>query len=359
MILEPGYEVDYSRRQLGAPNFGDSLDVQLFRIALKKVEPLHASASTEIFLFGIHCILFAVCFLILLRKRTTTNMIFLAVVTTMFAISILDVALTVRMDLHDMPMFLQGQADMAWVISRLYPKGPIFIANNFLADLLLLYRCYIVWGLHRWALGFASVLLLMDTIWGWVGGAGKYETFTVGYWFSFTSGFYWSVFCVNMAMTILTVGRIWWVTRRARPRLSTRISRGYTIIILILTETTLIYSACLLTALLIPHRLSYSSIALSVMVRIVAIIPNLMIVQIAMCRVIVDSDKSNPSSSPGDHTNTHSQQPTSTRETTLMLSTFITTELPSTLSQHQEIPPTGRDDEYAPEPSRAIKGSPV
>lgn len=68
-------------------------------------------------------------------------------------------------------------------------------------------------------MAFASVLLLGDTsepissglwiqsdiattVWGWIG-AGTYEMYTIAYWENFTSGYYWSIFGVNVVMTIL------------------------------------------------------------------------------------------------------------------------------------------------------------
>ncbi|KAJ3572731.1 hypothetical protein NP233_g2886 [Leucocoprinus birnbaumii] len=248
------------RLALEEPTPGDNLNGDLLRITLKALEPLHASASVEIFLFGIHCMLFAVSFLVLIRKRTTSNVICLAALVTMFVLSIADVALTVRMDMHDVPMFLQGQMSLNLVVSRLYPKGPIFIANNFLADLLLLYRCYIVWGLHKWALGFATVLLMMDTI--------------------------------------------------------------------------------------VPL-----SLALSFTDRIVAIMPNLMVVQVAMSRAIIDPKSG--SSVSGNPTTTNSEPLSSDRETTLMLSTFVTTELPGGPGQSQEATTlSGKLEEHPLQPSR-------
>jgi hypothetical protein len=40
-------------------------------------------------------------------------------------------------------------------------------------------------------------------VWGWIG-VGTYSDYTVDYWMRFSSGYYWSIFAVNITMTILT-----------------------------------------------------------------------------------------------------------------------------------------------------------
>ncbi len=77
-----------------------------------------------------HCILFTICCFVLVKKRHTTSMVFLAAAVTMFGLSTADFALTLRLQLVDIPKFLQGETSLDKIIKRLVPKGQLFVANK-------------------------------------------------------------------------------------------------------------------------------------------------------------------------------------------------------------------------------------
>lgn len=86
-----------------------------------------------------------------------------------------------------------------------------------------LYRCCMVWHFRRSVFAISVLLLLGDTgmfwfrglissthapcdwciAWGWIGAGTPQVFLSTASWEKFTFGYYWSIFCVNIIMTLL------------------------------------------------------------------------------------------------------------------------------------------------------------
>ncbi|KAF8994031.1 hypothetical protein BDQ17DRAFT_1367415 [Cyathus striatus] len=238
---------------------------------------LNTAFLAETLLYGVHVVLFFICIFILVSHRRTTQPFLLVAIVTMFMLSTADIAVSFRVILRDVPLVFNQALDT--VFSHTYPKGPIFVANNFIADLLLLYRCYVVWNRRKIAVLLSSLLLIADTVWGWVGEGTPIFSLTA----RFAPVFYWTVFATNVLMTAATAGRIYWLSRAVSPMLKYGGGiRRYQVATTILVESAIIYSACLLALVISFHNMERRFFWGCIVMRIVAIMPTLMVVQVGL-----------------------------------------------------------------------------
>ncbi|KAJ7700304.1 hypothetical protein B0H16DRAFT_1642882 [Mycena metata] len=85
----------------------------------------------------------------------------------------------------------------------------MFAINNFVSDLLLLYRCYVIWGC-RWRIAVAPGILVASTLAiGLMTITGLYPNPKLQY-------LYIASTITNFTLTMLTAGRIWWIRRASQ-----------------------------------------------------------------------------------------------------------------------------------------------
>ncbi|TFK37114.1 hypothetical protein BDQ12DRAFT_685818 [Crucibulum laeve] len=275
------------------PGLGPDI-VQVLGIFLSAV---NAAVLAEALLYGIHIVLFTICIYILIKNRKSTHPAILVAVVIMFALSTADIAITFRAMIEDLPKIITLQLDqLDNILRRIYPKNPIFVANNLVADILLLHRCCMVWKHQKYVIIFASVLLFADSVWGWVG----VGTRVVKLQEVFAPVYLWSVFGINISMTLVTAGRIYWVARKGRSIIGQRSMRIYNTAIAILIETGALYSCCILIYLLFPKNSPWKIVSVTVVMRTVSIMPTLMIVQAALTRRTSAYTTQRTSVNPGD-----------------------------------------------------------
>jgi len=241
---------------------------------------LNAAVMVETLFYGIHFVLFCICISILVRNGRPTQWFILAAAFVMFVLSTGDISITFRLMTHDIGgvIFNPGGPDTRYpVLKRFYEKDIIFVSNNFIAELILLYRCYMIWGRSKYLLVLTSFLVLGDTVWGYL----SVGSCLLAPRSAFVPVYLWSVFAINIVISGITVGRIFWVSHIARPVLGRRKLRYFHYIIAILLESSAIYSACLL-CFLILRRSGHQSVIVAIGFRVVAIMPTLLIVQVGL-----------------------------------------------------------------------------
>lgn len=246
---------------------------------------INAAAMVETLFYGIHFVLFCICMFILVRNGRPTQWFILAAAFVMFILSTADISLTFRLTTHDIAViFIPGgpQPDsLCPVLKRVYEKNVVFVSNNFIAELILLYRCYMIWGRSKYLLVLTSLLVLGDTVWGFLS-IDIGSLLPVAPRSTFVPVYLWSVFAINIIISAITVGRILWVSHIARPVLGRRKLRYFHFIIAILIESSVVYSACLLSFLILGHLGHQTVIPEAIGIRVVAIMPTLLIVQVGL-----------------------------------------------------------------------------
>ncbi|KAF9561245.1 hypothetical protein CPC08DRAFT_441483 [Agrocybe pediades] len=254
---------------------------------------INTAAMVEILFYGIHIVLFSVCMFVLLRNRRTTHIFIFLSAVAMFALSTADAAITMRLQSHDIA-FLSDPVQSPRITARMNDKNPLFITNNFISDLIMLYRCYMVWGRSKYVLVSVSLLVLADTVWG-------YLTISTDISFGLPAAtgllplYAWSIFAFNMVIGIVTVGRVIWISREAKPFIGQRQLKSYHLAIVVLIESTLVYSACVLVYIMFPTGSPYRMVVITLCMRLVAIMPTLLIVLVGLGRTVSDRHTSSTS----------------------------------------------------------------
>lgn len=247
----------------------------------KFMQITNTNTLVEVMLYGAHIVIFGLCCYVLLSRQKRVQWFTLSCAFALFALSTADVAYTIRCATSDLPaLFFPMDIDM--MDERIRPKPAMFVTNNFIADILLFHRCYVIWGRPKTLLVIALVCLTADTMWGWLMvGFSKTEVRE-----TLQPMYYWSVFALNIAVTAASVGRIYWVTMLASPEVERGTRKIYRTIISAFVESAAVYSLSILAYLVWSkyQPIGYSFVMLSVVARLVAIMPTLMIVQVALLR---------------------------------------------------------------------------
>ncbi|KAF4609947.1 hypothetical protein D9613_010652 [Agrocybe pediades] len=237
---------------------------------------INTAAMVEILFYGIHIVLFSVCMFVLLRNRRTTHIFIFLSAVAMFALSTADAAITMRLQSHDIA-FLSDPVQSPRITARMNDKNPLFITNNFISDLIMLYRCYMtqaIWG---------YLTISTDISFGLPAATGLLPLYA------------WSIFAFNMVIGIVTVGRVIWISREAKPFIGQRQLKSYHLAIVVLIESTLVYSACVLVYIMFPTGSPYRMVVITVCMRLVAIMPTLLIVLVGLGRTVSDRHTSSTS----------------------------------------------------------------
>jgi len=249
----------------------------------------NVASLVETLLYGSHFVLFGVCMYILNRNKGSIPWFIFTSAFFMFAISTADISITFRLMGHDI-VLLDGHDlsdELALLVQRFYPKNLLFVADNFVAEIILLYRCYMVWDRSKYVLLVAGFLVLADTVWGFLGMSQSLLMMQS----KFVPIFMWSIFALNIVISGLTAGRILWLSRVARPAsvLGECDVKRYHTAVAVLIESSAVYSACLLSYLILHSRSSSYQIVMYFMcLRVVAIMPTLLIVQVGLDRILTD-----------------------------------------------------------------------
>ncbi|KAJ6497281.1 hypothetical protein C8R45DRAFT_124524 [Mycena sanguinolenta] len=198
------------------------------------------------FFYGIYLVLFCICIYVLLNRPR--NLILLVTAITLFTLATVQTVIQIvkhagDIDDLDIPF---DQLDAA--------KNVIYTVNNFIADGLVIYRCYAVWNNNVSVTILPILMLIATTVLGLV------------VTFDFTLSLY-PFFALSLAtnvlVTALTAGRIWWISRYS-------------------LESGMLYSANVLAYIILPSIPSASIFGepiFAMLIEIVGIAPTLIIVR--------------------------------------------------------------------------------
>ncbi|PPR05784.1 hypothetical protein CVT26_010158 [Gymnopilus dilepis] len=235
-----------------------------------------AAVLFEVFLYGIYSTLFAICIRVLLRNKRTTQKILLACALMMFALATVDVVLEISF--------------LYWFIVKketipddnVHFKYLIYITSNLIADSLVIYRCYALWSHSKRVILLPLFLLLCGTATGYGFIALSREDYRYR---SMLIAFLFTTVALNMLVTVLMAGRIYYIARKARSILGPGLSSKYTTMIAIIVESGVIYSVYFILDVVAQNLILDAGLA-----QIVGIVPTLIIVQIGLGRDAHDVD---------------------------------------------------------------------
>ncbi|TFK23337.1 hypothetical protein FA15DRAFT_670616 [Coprinopsis marcescibilis] len=263
------------------------------------IPPLLAAALTESLLYGIHAILFAICVYLLVSRTMRLQWVMLCGICVMFVLSTADIGFTYHNVLVNPPVLIRGTT--ATVLQKFFPKFMIFVTNNLIGALLLIARFYVVWGQKKGMAGLVLVFVLIATGFGYSSRIRDTESLRK------TAPVYFLVTLVlNVALTFLTAGRIWWISRNVRDVVGRRGRDQYRVTSAIIVESGLLYSVSMILTMGLSST-PWVQLAAAIMMRMVSITPVLMVVQIAIghaTRTKASMDKTADIENGANHTRT-------------------------------------------------------
>ncbi|KAJ8085606.1 hypothetical protein PM082_004424 [Marasmius tenuissimus] len=144
----------------------------------------------------------------------------------------------------------------------------VFALMNALADVMLIHRCYIVWGSKMFMLYlFVLIAFIINTLSlasVIIGVLRLIDTSNPAYIALYqkarniNDGTMIAAAAFSFFLTILTGGRIWWISREARQMMGESTNKRYTAIVATLVESGVLYTTTLLVAVLVPILLNYN-----------------------------------------------------------------------------------------------------
>ncbi|KAJ8077867.1 hypothetical protein PM082_002308 [Marasmius tenuissimus] len=164
---------------------------------------------------------------------------------------------------------------------------------NIIADIMMVHRCYIIWGSNRilgYTLGLVALSLnsisIATAILGSVGlsSPAMEHLLTIGTLIDYGDTI--AVATFNGLLSLLTGGRIWWISREAR-RFEKPVHSKYKAIVVVILESGLLYPVSMIVATVIPIVLdpdSHGTVpihAASISTLMAGLAPTLVIVRVA------------------------------------------------------------------------------
>jgi len=235
------------------------------------IPPYVGAVMFETFLYGIYCILFFICIYVLLRRKEASHWILLSSAIAMFAIATSDMIYT-----HYLIFFKLFRIGVSF--DDLRPKYWFYVANNVLADSLLLYRCYMIWDRNLRVVLCPIVLLAAGTACGFIFEGSQPRLFKYSWIYPALT------LILNMILTTLTAGRIGWFVRNAHYLLGQSVIQRYNATIAILVESGFLYCVYIILDLAMLNNKVGHAILDAGLIQIVGIVPTLIIVQVGLGR---------------------------------------------------------------------------
>ncbi|KAF6760449.1 hypothetical protein DFP72DRAFT_843360 [Ephemerocybe angulata] len=239
------------------------------------LSPYIGAVLMETFLYGIYCILYGICVFVLLRKNKALHWVLLVFATLMFSLASADVGYTYFLVFGKL---LSGQL----TFRSLYPKYVMFVTNGILADSLLMYRCFVVWGRKKRVIFGPFLLLIATSVSGYLFEGAAANLFRHAWVYLAMT------FALNIILTILTAGRIWYLRHKTQMLLGEGLLQRYNATLTILVESGVLYSTYMVLDLAFQNDPVASTVLDAGLIQIVGIMPTLIIVQVGLGRAIHD-----------------------------------------------------------------------
>ncbi|KAF9004586.1 hypothetical protein BDQ17DRAFT_400353 [Cyathus striatus] len=236
-----------------------------------------AAILFETLLFGIYTALFIVCVRILVSHKRTTQKVMLACAIAMYLLAAIDITLAISYLYRYVLRQLEIPDD------NIHFKYLIYITSNIIADSLVIYRCYTVWGNSKRIIIVPCLMLIGGSACGYtfIGLSGQEYRFR-----KLLNAFRIITVCLNVVVTTLMATRIWWIGHKARAILGPGMSKKYNTAVAILVESGFIYSAYVLVDVSLNDFYPLDA----GLAQVVGMVPTLIIVQVGLGRNARDAN---------------------------------------------------------------------
>ncbi|KAJ7585292.1 hypothetical protein C8J56DRAFT_950300 [Mycena floridula] len=245
----------------------------------------------ECIFYGVYSVLFSLCIYVLRKRREMqhrwlhfTFIVALYSLATVHMVLMSTLAFKFDGILLGYSAFIQS---LGWdhsfhlptVLALSLALKVLFLVSNLLADTILIYRCYLVWGRNRRviilpALGYICTIVFFGVQFASDSTAGLAAVIA----------FLAATFVTNLITVGLTAGRIWWIARKSRALLGLTTKRRYSTAIAVVLESGIVYPVMLFagTMTLITGGSIGTWIFVGIIYQAVGIAPTLVIVRVSL-----------------------------------------------------------------------------
>ncbi|KAJ3476308.1 hypothetical protein NLI96_g11250 [Meripilus lineatus] len=245
--------------------------------------------------YGIHCSIFGACAYFLLHdtnpQKRSENYKLLCFVSFIWAVATINLGTGIKWN------------QMMWIDDRNYPGGPLgflfgefslpvntlgstsYVVNNCLTDLMVLYRCFVIWGnnylivlIPFLAIVTSTILSVLTLVQSALPGANLWTRIT----FSFAVP-YWSLsISINILLTLMIIYRLVTTRNLLISALGKEHARDYTSLIAVTIESASIYSiVSLIYIVAFARNSAVQNLCLPVLGQLMCIAPELIILRMA------------------------------------------------------------------------------
>ncbi|ESK85361.1 hypothetical protein Moror_5963 [Moniliophthora roreri MCA 2997] len=288
------------------------------------VQPI-VNLTVMLYVFGVYTVLFIISLRVLLRRQDHRSralyMFFtIALFTLTGAVNIVEIFVIARQatlefkfsknrDWASWLAYLQNDSEVGTIETGLEMVMPVCLVT--MADLMLLHRCYVIWGYSKRVV-FPIIFFMVSLTVCYVIGAtftiigasnygAKQQLYDKGniieeaYWFASIG--------ISIILTGLTAGRIWWVSRGPQKHMEPAIRAKYNMIIAIILESGALYPIFLTATILVdtftdPDNRNTQPLSLWIVTyQLAGIAPTLVIIRTAGAKIVEHTSSNRPLSS--------------------------------------------------------------
>ncbi|KAJ7770578.1 hypothetical protein B0H16DRAFT_1715236 [Mycena metata] len=252
-------------------------------------------ASLSLLLHGIFLVLFMLAIHILSRRKTTSRRTLLAATWLMFwvgntrlALDVLATAVSIRIVQDNIQSSANLIAQLRLLFTLQSVQTGFFALNVLVADILFLYRCYVIWGCQKRVLilpgMFIAATIAASVRYFVTEGPSSLVTASSGPIFGPKLPYVLGAL-TNLVITSFIVGKICWIRRDAHIVGANRLKQRYDVVLTILLESGALYClSAILMAIFGTPSPSFVAGAIfdAIAVEGVNILPMLMVVRIGL-----------------------------------------------------------------------------
>ncbi|KAI3616735.1 hypothetical protein WG66_017150 [Moniliophthora roreri] len=236
------------------------------------VRPM-ASLTVMFYVYGIYTVLFIISLHILVHQQDCPNrVLYMFFTIALFTLTSAFIVLETFAYAYEATLWFTFTKNQDWAsfLAYLEHDKAKTIQVGFqvalppclvmIADLMLLHRCYVIWGSSKWiAFPFIFIMLslaiceIVASVFEVIGisntaDPAKVQVLLQGN--TIDTAFWLAEMGVNIILTLLTAGRIWWISQEARKHMGPAIKTKYNTIVAIILESGILYPIFLTTAVI-------------------------------------------------------------------------------------------------------------
>ncbi|ESK81228.1 hypothetical protein Moror_14432 [Moniliophthora roreri MCA 2997] len=229
------------------------------------VQPM-VNLTVMFYVYGIYTILFIISLHILIHRQDCPNrVLYMFFTIALFTLTsannivltfdyarqaILEFTFTKNQDWESFLAYLQLDA-VGPIIVALEMVLPLCLVT--MADIMLLHRCYVMWNSSK-CVAFPMIFLMVTlAVISISNTADLAEVQLFGQSKTIDTAFWLADMGVNITLTLLTAGRLWWHSREPQKHLGPAVTAKYKTIIVIILESRLLYPTFLIAAIVLQE----------------------------------------------------------------------------------------------------------